>query len=168
MKGWNTYSDTCDGVNTDVMRWILMGLEMIMRARSLHESPTFVHCVQQVWEKEQSSRWLVASDTHCFTTYNPVLCHHHHHSLHVEAFPLVQIKLNDITPKILDNVSGSLHQLNEYLKLRFLNSETLLTTILQRSCQPIYKTMTPPQKRAMENLLFPLLLCISLGVFLQI
>lgn len=168
MKGWNTYSDTCDGVNTDVMRWILTGLEMIMRAHSLHESPTFVHCVQQVWEKEQSSRWLVASDTHRFTAYNPILyllyCifNNHRPSLHVErdkmiqkAFPLVQIKLNDITPKILDNVSGSLHQLNEYLKLRFLNSVTLLTTILQRSCQHIYKTMTPfPKKSNRESSIF--------------
>lgn len=58
----------------------------------------------------------------------------------------MQIKLNDITPKILDNVSGSLHQLNEYLKLRFLNSETLLT-ILQRSCQPVYKAVTPPPQK---------------------
>lgn len=93
-------------------------------------------------------------------TYNPILCllycifNNHHQSLHVEpekiiqkAFSLVQIKLNDITPKILDNVSGSLHQLNEYLKLRFLNSEMLLTTILQRSCQPIYKTTTPPPRK---------------------
>lgn len=91
----------------------------------------------------------------------PILCllycifNNHGPSLHVEpekitqkAFPLVQIKLNDITPKILDNVSGSLHQLNEYLKLRFLNSVTLLTTILQRSCQPIYKTMTPFPKKS--------------------
>lgn len=140
MKGWNTYSDTCDGVNTDVMRWILMGLEVIMRAHSLHESPTFVHYVQQVWEKEQSSRWLVASDTRRFTAYNPILCllycvfNNHRPSLHVEpekmiqkAFPLVQIKLNDITPKILDNVSGSI-----------------------------------------ENLLFSLLLCTSLGIFRRI
>ena len=27
-----TYSDTCDGVNTDVMRGVVMGTEMIMRA----------------------------------------------------------------------------------------------------------------------------------------
>lgn len=68
----------------------------------------------------------------------------------------MQIKLNDITPKILDNVFGSLHQLNEYLTLRFLNSEMLLTTILQRSCQPIYKTMTPlpPKKSNGESSIF--------------
>lgn len=28
----NTYSDTCDGVNADVMRGMVMGTEMIMRA----------------------------------------------------------------------------------------------------------------------------------------
>ena len=32
MKGLNTYSDICDGVNADVMRGMVMGTEMIMRA----------------------------------------------------------------------------------------------------------------------------------------
>lgn len=57
-----------------------------------------------------------------------------------KTIPPVHISPNYINPNTVGNISGSLYQLNKYLKMCFLSS-IMRSIILQKICQAIDKTV---------------------------
>lgn len=56
----------------------------------------------------------------------------------------VHIKLNDISTVTLGNISGSLHQLNKYLKLCFLSYNITVHHFCRRIIKPSAKEWKTP------------------------